>query len=424
MVFIDLLLVFVIFIYLYSKKEISFLNPSFLFLVFHFFFVSVRAFQILLLDASIIVNYWYSDYITNDEIGNALVVSDLTLLGFTLGFIFFKNKFVEKGIINEIEFKDYKENSPRKVTFFVSMAAILGVFGTLSFAVLPGQVQDLGETESNIFITLLTNLGVISAILLIYERGFKKVYLIYLFIILAIFSLQGYHRYRVILPLLFLMSYYLKLNNLKLPPLKYVFVGFLVFVFSFPLKQIGKSFQQNEKIDLVEVGFDSFNSIINGESGDLSFLEQSAAMIGSSDKKEKVFYGETYVPILFFWIPRVFWQDKPKLNQWQHDISSEGRDYAQMGQISLLSGESYANFNYLGAFFIPFLVGRFFSKIYYSYKNVNIKHKGFLFLLLLNMILFQVWRDGIISLIVFPILNYLPIIILILIKKAKNENIN
>lgn len=419
MVFIDLLLVFVIFMYLYSKKEISFLNPSFLFLVFHFFFVSVRAFQILLLDAKIIANYWYSEYITIDEIGNALIVSDLTLLGFILGFNLLKNKFVQRGKRKAIEFKDYQENSPKKINTFITIATFLGIFGTLSFAVLPGQTQDLGETESNMFITLLTNLGVISALLLIYERGFKKIYVTYLFLILAIFSIQGYHRYRVILPLLFLMGYYLKKNNLKFPPVKFIFIGFIIFVFSFPLKQIGKSIQQKEQIDLIEVGLNSFNNIVEGESGDLSFLEQSAAMIGSIEKKQKVFYGETYVPILFFWVPRVFWSGKPKLNQWQHDISSEGRDYGQMGQISLLSGESYANFKYLGAFFMPFLVGRFFSKIYYSYKNVNINHKGFLFLLLLNMILFQIWRDGVISLIVFPIVNYLPILILILIKKAK-----
>jgi oligosaccharide repeat unit polymerase len=417
MVFIDLLLVFVIFMYLYSKKEISFLNPSFLFLIFHFFFVSVRAFQILLLDAKIIANYWYSEYITIDEIGNAFIASDLTLLGFILGFNLLKNKFVQKGKRKTKEFKNYEENSPKKINTFITIAAFLGIFGTVSFTLLPGQTQNIGETESNIFITLLTNLGVISALLLIYVRGFKKIYLIYLFIILAIFSIQGYHRYRVVLPLLFLMGYYLKLNNLKLPPLKYIFVGFIVFVFSFPLKQIGRSIQQNEQIDLVEVGVNSFNNIVEGESSDLSFLEQSAAMIGSIDKKQKFFYGETYLPILFFWVPRAFWSSKPKLNQWQFEISSPGRDYGEFGQISLLSGESYANFRYLGAFLIPFFVGRIYSKVYYLYKDINIKHRGFLLLLLLNMILFQVWRDGIISLIIFPLINYLPIVLLILIKK-------
>lgn len=418
MVFIDLLLVLIFFMYLISKKEISFLNPCFLFLVFHFFFVSIRAYQILILDTDIIANLWYDDYVTVDEISTALIVADFTLLGFFLGFNLLINKFIIKGEKLSKQYLNYKEKSPIKIKSYLTVMTFLGVFGTLSFAVLPGQAGNLEDAESNMFITFLTNLGVISALLLIYERGFKKIYLIYLFVILAIFSLQGYHRYRVILPLLFLMGYYLKMNNLKIPPVKYLFIGFIVFVFSFPLKQIGRSFQKNDQIDLVEIGEESFNDIVGGESGDMSFLEQSAAMIGSMDKKQMVFYGNTYTPILFFWVPRTFWSEKPSLNQWQHDISSGGRNYAQMGQISLFSGESYANFRYFGAFFIPFIIGRFYSKNYYLYRNINIKHKGFLFLLLLNMILFQVWRDGLISLIIFPIVNYLPIVLLIILKKS------
>jgi hypothetical protein len=165
------------------------------------------------------------------------------------------------------------------------------------------------------------------------------------------------------------------------------------------------------------LGSSSFNEIVEGESGDLSFLEQSAAMIGSMDNMDKMFCGETYVPILFFWMPRVYWDDKPKLNQWQHDIATPGRNYGQMGQISLLSGESYANFGYFGAFAIPWFVGMLYSKIYFYYRNINSNHKGFLLLLLMHMILFQVWRDGLISLIIFPIVNYLPLILLILSKR-------
>lgn len=269
------------------------------------------------------------------------------------------------------------------------------------------------KNESSIFISLLTNLGVISALILIYVKGFKRLFVIYLILILMIFAIQGFHRYRAVLPLIFIKGYYLKLNRLKIPPLKYLFLGFVAFVFSFPLKQIGRTLQPNEPVDFIEVGISSFNDIVEGDSGDLSFLEQSAAMIGSLDKQDKMFYGESYVSILFFWIPRFFWEDKPKLNQWQHDISTQGRDYGQLGQISLLSGESYANFGYVGAFSIPLLIGMFYSKLYFYFRNINVKHKGFLLLLLMHMILFQVWRDGMISLIVFPLVNYLPIVILI-----------
>jgi oligosaccharide repeat unit polymerase len=417
MIFLDLLLVIVIGIYLVSKKGIDFLNPALLFLIFHIIFVSSRSYQILVSGAGIISNSWYSSFITTSEIEKALIVADLTLLGFILGFVVNRKAYNRKGVALVEKFKNYEERSPQVINYFIIIAVVLGVFGTLSFAILPGQIVNLADTESSIYSSLLTNLGVISALILIYVKGFKRVYLLYFLAILVIFSIQGYHRYRVILPLLFLMGYYLKVNGLKMPPIKFLFLGFVIFVFSFPLKQIGRSLQRNETIDFVELGISSFNEIVEGESGDLSFLEQSAAMIGSMDNMDKMFYGETYVPILFFWMPRVYWDDKPKLNQWQYDISTPGRDYGQMGQISLLSGESYANFGYFGAFAIPWFVGMLYSKIYFYYRNINLNHKGFLLLLLMHMILFQVWRDGLISLIIFPIVNYLPLILLILLKR-------
>jgi hypothetical protein len=416
MVFIDLILVLVIFIYLYSKKGISLLSPAFIFLMIHFFFISLRAYQIFILDYELVVNNIYSSYLTINEVENGLIAADLSLVGFILGFFFMKNSYIKKGNRLHLKFKNYKETKNKLINYYLIFITILGIVGTLAFSTLPYQTQNLA-IENNIFISLLTNLGVISAILLIYVKGFKKKYLLYLFLILAIFSIQGYHRYRVILPLIFLMGYYLKVHNLKMPPLKYYIIGAIVFIFSFPLKQIGKSIQQNKQIDLVEIGLNSFSNIVEGESGDLSFFEQSSAMIGSVDKQQNFFNGKTYIPVFLFWVPRAFWPDKPKLNQWQHDISSVGRNYGQMGQISLISGESYANFGFFGSFLIPFLLGKIYSKVYYYFRNIDINHRGFLLLLLLNMILFQVWRDGIISLIVFPIVNYLPIIVLFLMKK-------
>ncbi len=327
-----------------------------------------------------------------------------------------------KGNKLERQFLIYREKNIRTLNSFLILTTVLGIFGTLSYAIIPGQAS-ANSSESNIYISLLSSLGVISALILIYERGFRKIYMIYFLVIVALFSIQGYHRYRVLLPAVFILNYYLKLNKLKFPPVKYLFIGFILLIFSFPLKEIGNKIQAKESINLIKIGENSVDELMKGKSGDLSFLEQSAAMIGSMDAIHKVFYGDTYLPILFFWIPKAMWEEKPKLNQWQYDISTEGRDYGQMGQVSLLSGESYANFLYFGAFVIPFLIARFYSYLYYSYRNINVKHRGFLLLLLFNMILFQVWRDGFISLIVFPIVNYLPIVILFFIKNPKTMKI-
>jgi len=239
---------------------------------------------------------------------------------------------------------------------------------------------------------------------------------------LFIFATQGYSRYRVYLPLFFLLLYYLKITGLRIPPLKFVVLGFLVIILSIPLKEIGMTVRAGLSVDLAKVGEKSVVSLFSGEAGDMALIEQSAAMIGNMDSKNKIFYGETYTPILFFAVPRSIWKEKPKLNAWQFEISDSGRKFGEMGQVSLVSGEAYANFRYLGIVIILFLLGRFYSFLYNSYVNLNAKHKGFLLLLLFNMIMFQVWRDGLISLFLFPFLNYLPIIGLYFIKKHHKFN--
>jgi len=80
--------------------------------------------------------------------------------------------------------------------------------------------------------------------------------------------------------------YYLKTLNLKMPPFKYYVLGFVFILFSFPLKEVGRSYQETGNINLSEIIKDSFDEFTEGESGDMSFIEQSAGMIGAIDMKE------------------------------------------------------------------------------------------------------------------------------------------
>ena len=313
------------------------------------------------------------------------------------------------------KYREIKEAHPKRINYYLVAIFIVGLIGIATYRSIAD--RDIEAADYSTFSNMMTGLGIISSIVLLYEKGFKKQYLIYFGLLLVFYSLQGENRFRVILALLFVLMYYLKTLNLKMPPFKYYVLGFVFILFSFPLKEVGRSYQETGNINLSEIIKDSFDEFTEGESGDMSFIEQSAGMIGAIDMKDKIFYGKTYQPIFFFFVPRSLWAEKPALNQWQHDIAITGRDFGEMGQISLISGEAYANFRYIGVFLISFLVGRWYSFLYNSYSNLPAKHKGFLLLLLFNMVLFQVWRDGMISLILFPFLNYLPIMILYFIKK-------
>ena len=415
MIFLDIFIVILLFIFLIKNKELNILNGSVIYLFIHVFFVTFRGIQIYFLGAKIVSNKWYEKYITIDEIGKAILISDLSLLAFFAGFYLFIQNFKVQGNLLNSKFVNYSEANNDIIKKYLAFIFIIGIFGVLTYQSIADRDLENGEysTTSN----FIASIGIVSSIMLIYYYGFKKYLVIYFFILVGFYSLQGESRFRVILALIFILMLYLKKNNLKLPPLKYFVLGFVFLLISFPLKEVGAKYQQTGKLDLVKVIKDSFDDLAEGESGDMSFIEQSAGMIGAMDEKGKVFYGETYQPIFFFFVPRSIWKDKPALNKWQFDISMSGRDFGTMGQISLISGESYANFRYFGVFLIPFFIGRWYSYLYNKFSNLPSQHKGFLLLLLFNMVLFQVWRDGMISLILFPFLNYLPIMILYFIKK-------
>lgn len=414
-IYLDIFIVILLSLYLIKEKQLNVLNSCLIYLFFHVFFVTFRGIQIFFLGIKIISNKWYSTYITLEEIDKAIFIADISLLAFFIGFNLFVGNFKSNGNKLLKKYSEIKEANPKLIHYFLIVIFIVGLIGIATYRSIAD--RDIEEAEYSTFSNMMTGLGIISSIILLYEKGFKKQYLIYFGILIVFYSLQGENRFRVILALLFVLMFYLKTLNLKLPPLKYYILGFVFILFSFPLKEVGKSYQETGKIELTEVIKDSYEEFTEGESGDMSFIEQSAGMIGAIDVKDKIFYGKTYQSIFFFFVPRSLWPEKPILNQWQHDISITGRDFGEMGQISLISGEAYANFRYIGVFLISFLVGRWYSFLYHSYSNLPAQHKGFLLLLLFNMVLFQVWRDGMISLILFPFLNYLPIMILYFIKK-------
>lgn len=416
MIYFDLIVVVFLFAYLFLNKKFDLLNPSVIFLLFHVFFVTFKCVQIFFFDAKIISNQWYSNFVTVEEIEKAIFLADISLLGFFAGFHLFTKKFKKKGLRFTQKFQELKEKKSILLKSYLLLLVPLGIFGFVFFSFVPGLSSE--EIVYDTIPLILGSLGIVSAVILLYEKGFVWYYVVFFFIMVVAYSLQGTLRFRVILPFVFVLLLYLKIQQLKYPPLKFVVLGFVLLLLSFPLKEIGKSYQEGETIRLTEVLSDSYEEVVSGESGDLSFVEQSAAMVGAIDVKDIIFYGGTYQPILFFWVPKKIWASKPRLNQWQFDISISGREFGELGQISMLSGESYANFRYLGVFFIPFLLARFYSYLFHVYHNVNYKHPGFLLLLLYNMVLFQVWRDGMISFIMFPITNYLPIMLLYFIKKT------
>ena len=108
-------------------------------------------------------------------------------------------------------------------------------------------------------------------------------------------------------------------------------------------------------------------------------------------------------------VPRQWWPEKPGLADFEKEISTRERPMAENGMVVTMLGEFYLNFSYAGIVVLSLLVahvtGRWFQA---AYRREYFSLARFMYLLVAcNLI--QVFRDGLISLFVFTIINMMPL---------------
>ena len=77
---------------------------------------------------------------------------------------------------------------------------------------------------------------------------------------------------------------------------------------------------------------------------------------------------------------------------------------------SQLSGEAYVNFGWIGSAIIPFLYILGMQSIYRRVRDQEITSVARWIYLILLISMVQVFRDGLVSLITFPCVMYLPMV--------------
>jgi hypothetical protein len=127
------------------------------------------------------------------------------------------------------------------------------------------------------------------------------------------------------------------------------------------------------------------------------------------DENGKLYYGSTYLNLLTLPIPRQWWPDKPSLADYLQDISRPSRPMGEMGMIVTYLGESYVNFGFLGILIVPYLVAYWLARAHFrAYTSSYYSVARFAYLLLAcNLI--QVYRDGLVSIVVFTCVNMMPL---------------
>lgn len=410
---VDLLTVILSAIIIIDKKTFSFYHPGFILLAFHLFSNTFRFFSVMNGAFASFSEYSTIEGAKDEELRRALLLADVVLFSCSCA-IYMAQSLPMAKLSRQSKFL-LNEKILRRILL---VTIPLGIYGALTQLYIPSFENNLQNLEGSAGFALASItaswLG-LSLLALIYFYGFKAKYLLPLLAYLIIVAIQGYNRYRFVIPCLFLMITYLLHYHRNWPKLLHMLLLVVILLLTFPLKEIGRAIQKGQSFtSLSQTLTQSFQTVSRGNSGDQSFLDQYAMTLSEIDRNEKLYLGTTVVPLIYLIIPRSLWAEKPRLNQWQVDVSSRSRPFGTIGSIGTLYGESYANFRIPGMMLIPsalfFLLTRWYLKIR-SYYTSNMS-KFFYVLIFVCMI--QVLRDGLVSLVIFPVLNSLPLFLIYL----------
>lgn len=386
-------------------RRLSFWHPLTAYLFFHLYSFSYRSLQLVTGRAQpLYTGVPNAEVVTPEELSRALLWADVGLVVFALA-----------AWLAHLRFEAEAERPTVRRVLNPNIAKFLGVaclpVGLYFFYALKGGFVELeagGASTGYIQSIALWPIGVIG--LLVFTFGFRWYLLVIGGLFLGGVALQGYHRFMLILPLLFFAAYYLQSTRRRWPTWP-ILAGALVFALVFPrLKYIGQAVQYGDTQEALAQFTESFN--FTGKENDLpageDFLDQYAGALSLADTNNRHFWGSTYLAIVTLPIPRAWWPDKPGLADHLQEISTSGRNYAQEGRIITYLAESYLNFGYAGFFVIPALMGYLLTAYCLQATLGPMRRLGRYVYLVVFMALVQTFRDGLLSIFVFTLVHNMP----------------
>ncbi len=148
-IYLDIFIVLLLSIYLVREKQLNVLNPCLIYLFIHVFFVTFRGIQIFFFSSKIISNKWYSTYITLAEIDKAILIADISLVAFFIGFNLFVRKFKNNGNKLLKKYNEIREGNPKRINYYLITIFIIGLIGIATYRSIAD--RDILLIESIIF---------------------------------------------------------------------------------------------------------------------------------------------------------------------------------------------------------------------------------------------------------------------------------
>lgn len=408
-------------------------HPGTIYLFFHIYTFTFRLLGIAFgADTLFSSLAWIFEPVRIEEIIRAAVYGDVALVAMTIAWI--RASVADKRTMlksPDLAKKGHPNLSLRHIWTIVVVILPFGVFGLFAFTFIPGlegERIELGEwqTSSWLFITQVwTGLALLA---LIYWYGFRWWLTTLMSLYLLLMAYQGFHRFRVIIPAILLIQIYLDRRKMRWPPVYVMGLMVVLGLLFFPLKNIGQMAREGASVtQIVGDSREVINSALVAEAPDQTFLDLFACGLTLMDENGKLYYGGTYLNLLTLPVPRQWWPDKPTLGDFIKEISRPSRPMFEMGMIVTYLGESYVNFGFLGILIVPYLVAYWLARAHFrAYRRSYYSVARFAYLLIAcNLI--QVYRDGLVSIVVFTFVNMMPLMVLIglhiisPVRRAKDE---
>jgi hypothetical protein len=419
-VVIDLLVVCLCTVLLLKYARLSHSHPGTIYLFFHVYTFTYRLIGVSFGAPTMFSQYvMFFEPVTLDEMVRAGLMGDASLIAMTIAWI--RASVVDlrktKKLPQQIE-SSVPNLKLRHIWTVVVVIFPLGLWGLWAFSSLPGVEggrTQLGEWQGSSWLLITQVWSGLALLALIYWYGFRWWLVSPMVIYLLMMAIQGYHRFRVVIPALLLIQIYLDRKKLRWPPVYVTALLLALLAIFFPLKDIGRMTQEGENLgQIVDTSRESVNDAMYAAAPDQMFLDEFACAVTLVDEHGELYYGRTYLNVITLPIPRQWWPDKPSLADYLRDISKPWRPMAEMGMIVTFLGESYANFGLFGTLAVPFLVAYWLGRAHFkAYRGSFLSVTRFLYLLVAcNLI--QVYRDGLVSIIVFTWVNMMPMMLIVL----------
>jgi hypothetical protein len=395
--------------------RLSITHPGTIYMAFHGSVVTLRALAILN-GAPTLFSSWGHGFagVTDEEIVRAVLLADVALITMSIAWIMAARR--EQGSFSRRHPRTDRALNPKIVQFVAAITIPVGCFAILYWSKLPGIENNdlsLGEWANSSWPLVLQTWAGLGFIALVYCYGFRFWLAMPVTIYLLVMAYQGFHRFRVLIPLILLVQIYVQRRGDRWPSIKSAMVLTCVVLLFFPLKGIARELQQGEDLSFVlQHVRESVGEAIQGQNDDESILDQFASALTLADDYGKLYWGATYSGLATLPVPRSWWREKPGLADYLQDISSEARPMAENGMVVTMLGEFYLNFWYPGVIVMSLLTAYLLGRWYYSASRHGYDSLNRLVYLIVACNLVEVFRDGLTSLFVFTVVDMMPLVII------------